>query len=138
MNQDLKTILVIDDSALERDLLVAVLQSNGVLNPFLHAGDGDEAIEVLGRHFNKICLILLDWQMPNMSGIDFMKTVVRVDAVKNIPIVMVSASGNKEDVDEAYAVNPQLAGYVIKPYTPEQILQVIEPFVTLSQKNATP
>lgn len=125
----MKKILVIDDSALERELLIEVLKGSGVKNDFLQAKDGDEAIELLGKNFKEICLILLDWQMPEMSGMEFMENVVKVPAVAAIPIVMVSASGTEENKKQAHAVNPNLASYVVKPYTPESLLKAIEPYI---------
>ncbi len=120
-------ILVIDDSTLERELLIEVLKGSGIKNDFLQAKDGDEAIELLGRNFKDICLILLDWQMPVMSGMEFMKNVVKVPAVAGIPIIMVSASGTEENKKQAKDANPKLAGYVVKPYTPESLVEAIKP-----------
>ena len=122
-------ILVIDDSDLERELLVEVLRGSGVQNEFLHAKSGEEAIDVLGRNFKEICLIMLDWQMPKMSGMEFMEGVVKVPAVNAIPIVMVTASGTDENKKKAHDVNPKLAGYIIKPYNPESVVKTIKPYL---------
>lgn len=122
-------ILVVDDSDLERELLVEVLRGSGIKNDFLHAKSGEEAIRVLGTNFKDICVILLDWQMPDMSGMEFMEGVVKVPAVALIPIVMVTASGSEENKNKAKAVNPKLAGYIVKPYDPDILAQAIKPFV---------
>src|SRR3989344_5584290 len=122
-------ILVIDDSDLERELLVEVLRGSGVQNEFLHAKSGEEAIDVLGRNFKEICLIMLDWQMPKMSRMEFMEGVVKVPAVNAIPIVMVTASGTDENKKKAHDVNPKLAGYIIKPYNPESVVKTIKPYL---------
>ena len=122
-------ILVVDDSVLERKLLMGVLKKNGIENDILQAVDGEEAIQVLGNNYKDICLILLDWQMPKMSGIDFMKAVSKVPAVAYIPIVMVTASGSDDNKKEARDANPNLAGYVVKPYKPETLLTAIKPYV---------
>ena len=89
----MKKILIVDDSDLERELLVEILKGSGVTNEFLHAKSGEEAIKILGTNFKEVGLILLDWQMPEMSGMEFMEGVVKVPAVAAIPIVMVTASG---------------------------------------------
>jgi len=122
-------ILAIDDADLERELLIEVLKGSGVTNEFLQARDGDEALEVLGKYFKEICLILLDWQMPKVSGMEFMEGVVKVPAVAHIPIIMVSASGTEENKKKARDVNPNLGGYIVKPYKPEELLDVIKPFL---------
>ncbi|HPB67747.1 MAG TPA: response regulator [Candidatus Omnitrophota bacterium] len=124
-------ILVVDDSDLERELLIEVLKGAGVQNNFLQARTGEEAIEILGTHYKEVGLILLDWQMPRMSGMEFMEAVVKVPQVANKPIIMVTASGTDENKKKAWAVNPNLVGYVVKPYTPESLLDVIYPFVQL-------
>ncbi|MDP2654273.1 MAG: response regulator [Candidatus Omnitrophota bacterium] len=124
-------ILVVDDSDLERELLIEVLKGAGVTNEFLSARNGEEAIEVLGTRFKEIALILLDWQMPEMSGMEFMEAVVKVPVVSKTAIIMVSASGTDENKKKAKEVNPNLIGYIVKPYTPESLLAVIRPFVKL-------
>ncbi len=122
-------ILVIDDSDLERELLIEVLKGSGIKNEFLHAKSGEDAIKVLGTNYKDICLILLDWQMPEMSGMEFMEGVVKVPVVKFIPIVMVTASGTEENKKKARGVNPNLAGYIVKPYDPDSVVQTISPFL---------
>lgn len=124
-------ILVVDDSDLERELLIEVLKGAGVMNSFLQAKTGDDAIQLLGTRYKDICLILLDWQMPQMSGMEFMEAVVKVPAVRDKAIIMVSASGTDDNKRKAKDVNPNLAGYIVKPYTPESLLEAIKPFVML-------
>ncbi|MFA5262058.1 MAG: response regulator [Candidatus Omnitrophota bacterium] len=128
-------ILVVDDSDLERELLIEVLKGAGVQNNFLQAKTGEEAIEILGTHYKEVGLILLDWQMPRMSGMEFMEAVVKVPQVANKAIIMVTASGTDENKKKAWAVNPNLVGYVVKPYTPESLLDVIYPFVRLKSSD---
>lgn len=130
----LEKILVVDDSDLERELLIEVLKSAGVINEFLQARTGEDAIQTLGMRYKEIGLILLDWQMPKMSGMEFMEAVVKVPTVSGTAIIMVTASGTDENKKKAYNVNPNLVGYIVKPYTPESILEVIYPFVQLKQK----
>ena len=124
-------ILIVDDSDLERELLSEVLKGAGVANDILQARCGEDAIQVLGTRYKEIALILLDWQMPAMSGIDFMQAVVKVPAVANTKIIMVTASGTDENKKKAKDINPNLAGYIVKPYTPESILEIVRPFVKL-------
>ncbi|MFA6378523.1 MAG: response regulator [Candidatus Omnitrophota bacterium] len=124
-----KRILVVDDSTLERELLIEILKGSDIKNDFLQARSGEQAIEILGHHYKDICIILLDWQMPEMSGIEFMEGVVKVPAVAKIPIVMVTASGSEDNKRQAKQVNPNLAGYVVKPYEPEILVNTIKPFL---------
>ena len=126
-------ILIVDDSDLERELLIEVLKGAGVTNDFLQAKTGEEAVQVLGTRYKEICLILLDWQMPQMSGMEFMEAVVKVPAVSGKAIIMVTASGTDENKKKARSVNPQLAGYIVKPYTPESILASIRQYVEIKK-----
>ena len=130
-NNSTKNILIVDDSDLERELLIEVLKGAGVVNEFMQARTGDEAIDALGTRYKDIGLILLDWQMPGMSGMDFMEAVMKVPIVSGKPIIMVTASGTDKNKEKARAVNPSLAGYIVKPYTPESLLAVIRPYVNL-------
>lgn len=121
-------ILVVDDSDLERELLIEVLRGSGVTNDFLQAKNGEEAIKILGTNFKEVCLILLDWQMPEMSGLEFMEGVVKVPAVSMIPIIMVTASGTDENKKKVRNVNPNLGGYVVKPYNPDELVNIVKSF----------
>ncbi len=132
--EELKKILVVDDSDLERELLIEVLKSAGVINEFLQAKTGEDAIQFLGTRYKEIGIVLLDWQMPQMSGMEFMEAVVKVPTVAKMPIIMVTASGTDENKKKARSVNPNLIGYVVKPYTPETILDVIYPFVKVKPR----
>ena len=122
-------ILLVDDAVLERKLLVGLLRKSGVQNEILEAVDGEEALEVLAGNYKDVGLILLDWQMPNMDGLEFMKGVLKVPQVSSIPIVMVTASGSEENQRQAREVNPNLAGYIVKPYKPEIVISMISTYL---------
>ncbi len=129
-----KKILLVDDSDLERELLIEVLKGAGVVNDFMEARTGEEAIQFLGTRHTEIGLILLDWQMPEMSGLEFMEAVTKVPAVAMKSIIMITASGTDENKKTAYTVNPNLAGYVVKPYTPHTLFEIIKPFVNVKNQ----
>ncbi|MBZ0167232.1 MAG: response regulator [Candidatus Omnitrophica bacterium] len=122
-------ILIVDDSVMDRRLTINLLRKNNVSNEVLEAVDGEEGLEVLSQNYREICLILLDWQMPKMDGIEFMKGVVKVPEVASIPIVMITASGSEDSKREAREANPNLAGYVVKPFKPAEFLEIIQTYV---------
>jgi two-component system, chemotaxis family, chemotaxis protein CheY len=122
-------ILVVDDSLLDRKLLIRVLMKSGVSQEILQAEDGEQAMEVIANNYMDICLILLDWQMPKVSGIELMAGIVKIPELSKIPIIMVTASGSDENKRAAHQVNPNLAGYLSKPYKPEELLAAIKPFL---------
>jgi len=122
-------ILVVDDSLLDRKLLMRVLMKSGITQEILQAEDGDRAMEIIAVNYKDICLVLLDWQMPKVSGIELMAGIVKIPELSAIPIIMVTASGSDENKRAAYQVNPNLAGFLVKPYKPEELLAMITPFL---------
>lgn len=119
-------ILVIDDSGVQRKMIIQIMRKAGFNQEVLEAGDGAQGIEILGRNHKDIGLILCDWNMPNMTGIQFAAGVAQVPQVAKIPFIMVTTEGTEDKVKEAYSKHPNLAGYVTKPFTPEQFKQKLE------------
>ena len=107
-------VLVVDDFATMRRIVKGVLKQLG-FNDIIEAEDGSLALEELKRE--KVGLIVSDWNMPNMTGLDLLKAVRGNDALKGIPFIMVTAEGQKENVVEA--VKSGVSNYIVKPFTPE-------------------
>ena len=120
-------ILVVDDSTLDRKLLIRTLMKAEVQQEILQAEDGEQALEVLANNYKDIGVVLLDWQMPKMNGIELMSGMMKIPVLSSIPIVMVTASGSEDNKKLAKDINPNLAGYIVKPYKPEELLQIIRP-----------
>ncbi len=114
------SILVVDDFATMRRIVKNILKQLGYEN-ILEADDGASALEVLKRE--KIQFIISDWNMPQMSGIELLKTVRATEAWKDLPFLMVTAEGQKENVIEA--VKNRVNNYIIKPFTPETLMEKI-------------
>lgn len=113
MDTSLK-VLVVDDFATMRRIVKGVLKQLG-FNDVVEANDGKLALNELKK--DNYGLIVCDWNMPNMTGLELLQ-VVRKDAeLKDIPFVMVTAEGQKENVVEA--VKAGVSNYIIKPFTPE-------------------
>jgi len=103
------TILIVDDEELNRDGLARRLQRHDY--EVVTAPGGREAIELLGgRRFD---LVLLDIMMPGMNGLDVLKFLRRVDSLIDLPIIMVTAKGESEDMVEALELGAN--DYVVKP-----------------------
>jgi CheY-like chemotaxis protein len=122
----MKKILVVDDSLLDRKLLVRVLMKAEIPNEILQAEDGEKALEILAVNYEDICLVMLDWQMPKMNGIELMAGIVKVPTLASIPIIMVTASGSDDNKRLAHEVNPKLAGYLVKPYKPDELIAAVK------------
>jgi len=107
-------VLVVDDFTTMRRIIKGVLKQLGFSN-IIEAEDGSLALEELKKE--EIGLIVSDWNMPNMSGLDLLKAVRGDENLKNTPFIMVTAEGQKENVVEA--VKAGVSSYIIKPFTPE-------------------
>lgn len=125
----MKKILVIDDSGVQRKMIIQIIRKAGYEHEVLEAADGAIAIEILAANYADIGLCLCDWNMPNMSGLEFIEGVAQVPTVSNIPIVMVTTEGTEEKIAQAKAANPNLSGYVKKPFTPEHLKDAIGPII---------
>jgi two-component system chemotaxis response regulator CheY len=107
-------VLVVDDFATMRRIVKGVLKQLG-FNKIVEAEDGSAALEELKK--DSIGLIVSDWNMPKMTGLDLLKAVKKDDSLKEIPFIMVTAEGQRENVIEA--VKAGVSNYVVKPFTPE-------------------
>lgn len=122
-------ILIVDDSLMDRKLAMNALHKGGVCCEILQAKNGEEGIQILSESAQEICLILLDWQMPIIDGIEFMRTVGKNPVFHSIPIVMVSASGSDENKRFAREINPDLASYIVKPYAPQLLVDTVKHYI---------
>ena len=122
-------IIIVDDSLLDRKLLSRSLVNSGVKNEILLAENGEAALLLVAGNLGDIALMFLDYQMPDMSGVELMAGLVKIPQTADVPMVMVTASASDESRQTAYGVNPRLAGYVFKPFKPDQLLEVIRPYV---------
>ncbi len=113
--------MVVDDSPTMRKIVVNALKRLGY-NDIIEAEDGKDALAKL--HIEKVDFIITDWNMPNMNGLEFTKTVRASSEFKDLPILMVTTRGMKEDVLDA--LQARVNNYVVKPFTPQVLKQKIE------------
>jgi two-component system chemotaxis response regulator CheY len=107
----MKTILVVDDSRIMRNIVKNTFSQLKIPCQFLEAGNGRDALGLLQSQ--EVNLVLLDWNMPELSGIDFLKTVRSVEQYKNLPIIMVTSESAKYNVIEA--LKNGATDYIVKP-----------------------
>ena len=122
-------ILIVDDSPMDRKLLTALLKKAKVTNEILEAQDGQKGLDMLREQYRDIGLILLDWQMPSMDGLEFMHLSRKDPALAAIPIIMVTSAWADEQKRIAQMINPDLAGYVVKPFKAEALMGKIKPYL---------
>ncbi len=114
-------VLVVDDFATMRRIVKGVLKQLG-FNNIVEAEDGSAALESLKKE--KVGLIVSDWNMPKMTGLDLLKAVRGDEDLKQTPFIMVTAEGQKENVIEA--VKAGVSNYIVKPFTPETFSEKLE------------
>ncbi|RYG62271.1 MAG: response regulator [Alphaproteobacteria bacterium] len=104
-------ILVVDDAQTMRRIIVNLLRQLGFTN-MTEADDGTTAWEKLSSEH--VDLIISDWNMPKMTGIDLLKRVRESETYKTTPFIMVTAEGKRENV--IAAVQAGVSNYIVKPF----------------------
>lgn len=112
--------LVVDDHPLGRRLLEAHLRLAGYET--LVAGDGDEALEILGREAGRIDVVLLDRRMPRMDGIEVLARLKKDPVLAEIPVILQTAADGQEEVVEGIRAGAYY--YLTKPFVPEVLLSI--------------
>jgi two-component system chemotaxis response regulator CheY len=107
----MKTVLVVDDSRIMRNIVKNTFSLMKIPCQFLEASNGKEALQHVQNQ--KVDLVLLDWNMPELSGIDFLKQVRAQPDYAQIPIIMVTSEAAKYNVIEALKAGA--TDYIIKP-----------------------
>jgi len=116
----MKKILIADDRSEVVELVKVTLEGEGYQT--IDASDGREALEKIKRE--KPDLILLDIIMPRMDGFEVLSKVKKDPKTKDIPIIMLTAKGQKSDQEKGKELGA--TGYIIKPFSPSALLKRIE------------
>lgn len=112
--------LVVDDMSSMRMMIKSVLREYGVID-VQEAGDGEKAVEVLDSA--PFQLVICDWDMPNMNGLELLQ-YVRGDARYNhLPFIMLTANSDREHV--ALAIESGVSDYLAKPFKPSDLIRKI-------------
>jgi two-component system, chemotaxis family, chemotaxis protein CheY len=114
-------ILIVDDSSTMRRIIINTLNKIG-FRDIVEASNGREGIDRLSS--GDIEMIITDWNMPEMSGIDFIRHVRREPELSKLPVLMVTTNAAKDDIVEALQAG--VNNYVIKPFTPETLREKID------------
>lgn len=111
-------IMSIDDSRATRQIIRNAVEVLGF--DFLEAADGKEGLEVLERENGNVDLILLDWNMPVMTGMEMLTRIKSDERFKGIPVTMVTTEIERNKVVEA--ISSGAKNYVMKPFTQEDLI----------------
>ena len=118
--------LIVDDSPTTRRLTISVLKTFGYKD-FTEASDGVEALKKLKK--KPIDIIFTDWNMPNLDGLELTNVIRSDEELKNIPIILCTTRGDKEDI--VTAVKSKVNGYIVKPFTPKIIEEKVKPIIDM-------
>jgi two-component system chemotaxis response regulator CheY len=119
MDKNIK-ILVVDDFATMRKVIRNLLKQVGYEN-IAEAEDGVLALRVLKSQ--KVDLVISDWNMPNMTGLELLKAVRADEDLKTTPFLMVTAEALQDNV--IAAVKAGVSNYIVKPFTAEVLNEKI-------------
>jgi two-component system chemotaxis response regulator CheY len=112
--------LVVDDSATMRRIVVNSLNRIGFAD-CLEAGDGSAALDSFDR---SVDFVITDWNMPSMSGLEFVKALRSRDDGRKVPIIMVTTRSVREDI--VMAAQAGVNNYIVKPFTPQVLKEKID------------
>ncbi|TVR11258.1 MAG: response regulator [Planctomycetota bacterium] len=112
-----KKVLVVDDSAMMRKIVVKNIREAGFDVSVVEASDGKEGLEKFQAE--AFDAVLTDWNMPNMDGVTMVKEIRKIDPNKKVPIVMVTTEGSADKVKEAVLAGAN--NYIAKPFTADRL-----------------
>lgn len=111
-------IMVVDDSAVMRKIIrKALSETKFGTADIVEASDGADALKKFSSE--KPDWVLCDWNMPNMTGIEFVKQARQVKTKAHVPIIMVTTEGTMGKMEEA--LNEGVDSYIVKPFTGEAL-----------------
>jgi two-component system chemotaxis response regulator CheY len=114
-------LIVADDSRLIRGIIDKTATSIGF--EVIHAANGKEALNILEAGGKDINLVLLDWNMPMMNGIDVLRKMRGDDRFKEIPVLMISTESEDDKIREA--IDAGAHGYLTKPFNADKLTGAI-------------
>lgn len=116
-------ILVVDDFSTMRRIVRNLLGELGFTGANIQeADDGDSALAAL--HSSHIDFVVTDWNMPGMSGIDLLRAIRADEALKPLPVLMVTAENSREQI--IAAAQAGVNGYIVKPFTAVTLKEKID------------
>jgi two-component system chemotaxis response regulator CheY len=115
-------ILIVDDSSTLRRVVKSQLSSLGFTNT-AEAEDGAEALSLLSGS-GGFALVVTDWNMPNMDGIEMLRLIRTYSDLAKLPVVVLMGQAKNENIIAAIAAGSN--GYLIKPFTDDQLKSVME------------
>ena len=116
-----KRVLIADNSTAMRKTIKNSLNELGFTD-YVEAEDGHAALREVGE--DPVDLIISDWNMPKMTGLELLKVIRGHDNLKEIPFLMITSEGDYSKITEAVKVG--VSQYIVKPFEPEQLQEIVK------------
>lgn len=130
-----KPILLVEDDEVDVLTVQRALRDLKVANPLRIAGNGEEALEILrDPEEPRPTIILLDLNMPRMTGLEFLRIARKEKCIRGIPVVVLTTSRQDKDIMEGFEL--AVAGYMVKPVDYRKfvdVMKAIDHYWTLSE-----
>lgn len=127
-------VLIVDDSSTMRRMIKRTLEISGLdVGEVLEAANGIEALARMAE--NTVHAVLLDINMPVMSGVRLVERIRDDPRLKNIPVVIASTEGSETRIQQLVAAGAR--GFVRKPFHPEQIRDVLAPILGVVEPSSS-
>ena len=125
MDKELR-IMMVEDDLLDAAAAKRLLRHNGLDKRLVIVADGKQAVSILqsSSPADLPQLILLDINLPDMSGIDLLKSIKKDDNFKDIPVVILTGSNEDQDIQKSYDLGAR--SYLVKPISNDALLLVLK------------
>lgn len=114
-------VIVADDSMLTRKIVVKFIKPLGY-DP-LQAANGQEVIDLLDQQEEMPAIILMDWNMPIMDGLQALKIIQKNPKYSAVPVIMLTSESDAANIDMAFEAGAK--GYITKPFTSDDLVTTI-------------
>ena len=122
-------ILIVEDEKDIRDLIIYALEAKGYET--ISADDGEKALKMLKE--NKPDLVILDWMLPSVSGLEICRNIRRDENIKNIPIIMLTAKITEDD--KILGLDSGADDYVTKPFSTAELASRVKAILRRTEGN---
>ncbi len=121
----LREVLLVEDDRVDALLVKKAFRKLKIDNPIHHVENGEEALAFLkNSEKNKPWIILLDINMPRMNGIEFLEEAKQDENIRDIPVIVLTSSIEQRDRIDAFKFG--ISGYMVKPVTYTDMLELVE------------
>lgn len=125
INKEINPILLVEDNPLDLDLTLRAFATKNLTNPVEIARDGEEALQLIPQWEEGKAVpvvILLDLNMPKISGLEVLKELKSHKIFKTIPVVVLTTSSESSDIKTAYELGAN--SYIVKPVDFDKFIEV--------------